>query len=77
MDGTIQYGHVGGGADYDQVQDKLRRLVRLREEYGVGEPLNYFYHDECESSPALPGFLLWGKGGNTFCAHPTLIRLIR
>jgi MoaA/NifB/PqqE/SkfB family radical SAM enzyme len=38
MDGTIQYGHVGGGADYDQVQDRLRRLARLREEYGVEEP---------------------------------------
>ena len=39
MDGTIQYGHVGGGADYDQVKDNLRRLARLKQEYGVEEPL--------------------------------------
>jgi MoaA/NifB/PqqE/SkfB family radical SAM enzyme len=38
MDGTIQYGHVGGGADYDRVKDNLRRLARLKEEYGVKEP---------------------------------------
>ncbi len=38
MDGTIQYGHVGGGADYDRVKDNLRRLARLKEEAGVEEP---------------------------------------
>jgi MoaA/NifB/PqqE/SkfB family radical SAM enzyme len=38
MDGTIQYGHVGGGADYDKVKENLRRLARLKEEYGVQEP---------------------------------------
>jgi MoaA/NifB/PqqE/SkfB family radical SAM enzyme len=38
MDGTIQYGHVGGGADYGRVKDNLRRLARLKEEYGVEEP---------------------------------------
>lgn len=38
MDGTIQYGHVGGGADYDRVKENLRRLAYLREEYSVEEP---------------------------------------
>jgi LPS sulfotransferase NodH/MoaA/NifB/PqqE/SkfB family radical SAM enzyme len=38
IDGTIQYGHVGGGADYDQVKENLRRLAHLKEEYGVEEP---------------------------------------
>lgn len=38
MDGTIQYGHVGGGADHKKVEDNLRRLVRLKREYGVEEP---------------------------------------
>jgi len=38
MDGTIQYGHVGGGADYDRVKDNLRRLARLKLEAGVEEP---------------------------------------
>lgn len=38
IDGTIQYGHVGGGADYDKVKENLRRLARLKEEYGVEEP---------------------------------------
>jgi MoaA/NifB/PqqE/SkfB family radical SAM enzyme len=38
LDGTIQYGHVGGGANYDKVKSNLRRLARLKEEYGVEEP---------------------------------------
>lgn len=38
MDGTIQYGHMGGGADYDRVKENLRQFARLREEYGVEEP---------------------------------------
>jgi radical SAM protein with 4Fe4S-binding SPASM domain len=38
IDGTIQYGHVGGGADYDKTRNNLRRLARLKEEYGVEEP---------------------------------------
>ena len=38
MDGTIQYGHVGGGSDYNKVKNNLRRLARLKEEYGVKEP---------------------------------------
>ena len=38
MDGTIQYGHVGGGADFDEVKDNIRRLARLKREYGVDEP---------------------------------------
>jgi MoaA/NifB/PqqE/SkfB family radical SAM enzyme len=38
MDGTIQYGHVGGGADYARVKDNLRRLALLKQEAGVEEP---------------------------------------
>lgn len=38
IDSTIQYGHVGGGADYDKAGNNLRRLVHLKEEYGVEEP---------------------------------------
>lgn len=38
MDGTIQYGHVGGGADYDRVRDNLRLLNRLKGDYGTEEP---------------------------------------
>jgi MoaA/NifB/PqqE/SkfB family radical SAM enzyme len=38
MDGHIQYGHVGGGADFDKVKDNIGRLARLKREYGLDEP---------------------------------------
>lgn len=39
IDGTIHYGHVGGGANYAHVKNNLRRLARLKKEYDVQEPI--------------------------------------
>lgn len=38
LDGTIQYGHVGGGADFEQTKGNLRRLASLKQQCGVLEP---------------------------------------
>lgn len=52
LDGTIQYGHVGGGADYDEVKDNIRRLARLKEEHDVKYKENLSL-EQVWNSPAM------------------------
>jgi MoaA/NifB/PqqE/SkfB family radical SAM enzyme len=58
IDGTIQYGHVGGGADVDRVKEHVRRLVRLKREYNVAEPhINVSFVAMRDNLCELPGLI--------------------